>query len=82
MPFDDGAFTLATCVNSLHHMPSGTDLLAEIARVLAPGGRLVIKDYLADPDPAAAERWDDDRAAPRRGPRQPASAGSLSGAAR
>ncbi len=58
MPFADGAFTLITCVNSLHHMPEGSDLLAEIARVLAPGGRLVIKDYLADADPAAAERWD------------------------
>ena len=59
LPFADGSFDIVTCVNGLHHL-DGPDLaLAEMARVLAPGGRLVLQDYLADPDPARAERWDE-----------------------
>jgi SAM-dependent methyltransferase len=59
MPFEDGSFNLVTCVNSLHHLPDPHRALREIARVLAPGGRFAIQDYLRDPDPAAAERWDE-----------------------
>lgn len=59
MPFEDASFDLVTCVNSLHHLPDPHAALREIARVLAPGGRFAIQDYLRDPDPAAAERWDE-----------------------
>ena len=59
MPFDDGAFPIVTCVNVLHHVAEPDRVLAEMARVLGPDGRLVIQDYLADPDPEAAARWDD-----------------------
>jgi SAM-dependent methyltransferase len=58
MPFGDGEFDLVTSVNSLHHVADLTRALAEMARVLAPGGTLVVQDYLADPDPARAERWE------------------------
>jgi SAM-dependent methyltransferase len=59
MPFEDASFDLVTCVNTLHHLPDPHAALREIARVLAPGGRFAIQDYLRDPDPAAAERWDE-----------------------
>jgi SAM-dependent methyltransferase len=58
LPFEDGAFTLVTCAKTLHHVRDPAAVLAEMARVLAPGGRLVVQDYLADDDPERAERWD------------------------
>ena len=59
MPFENASFDLVTCVNSLHHLTDPHAALREIARVLAPGGRFAIQDYLRDPDPAAADRWDE-----------------------
>ncbi|HET6849565.1 MAG TPA: methyltransferase domain-containing protein [Gaiellales bacterium] len=58
LPFDDGTFTLVTIVNSLHHVGDMAAVLAEMVRVLAPVGRIAVQDYLADDDPATAERWD------------------------
>jgi SAM-dependent methyltransferase len=58
LPFEDDAFTLVTCVNTLHHVRDAAATLAEIARVLAPGGRLVAQDYLADHDPDRAQQWE------------------------
>ena len=58
MPFADGSFDLVTVVNTLHHVADMEGTLGEMVRVLAPGGRIVVQDYLADPDPAAAERWE------------------------
>ena len=48
LPFDDGAFTAALCTTSLHHYPQPERAIAEIARVLAPGGRAVIGDWTTD----------------------------------
>lgn len=45
LPFGDGSFTLATMVNALHHLARPDAALAEISRVLAPGGRLVVADF-------------------------------------
>ena len=59
LPFADGSFDIVTCVNGLHHLDHPELALAEMARVLAPGGRIVLQDYLADPDPVRAERWDE-----------------------
>jgi len=59
MPFPDASFDLVTIVNSLHHVEDMQATLAEMVRVLAPGGRIAVQDYLADDDPEAAERWDD-----------------------
>ena len=48
LPFDDGEFTAVLCSNSFHHYPDPLQATREMARVLAPGGRLVIGDACAD----------------------------------
>ena len=58
MPFADASFDLVTAVNTLHHVADMERTLAEMVRVLAPAGRIVVQDYLADPDLEAAERWE------------------------
>ena len=47
LPFDDGAFTLAVSQEAFAHIPDKPTLVAGIARVLAPGGRLVFSDILS-----------------------------------
>lgn len=42
LPFDDGAFDAVTCLESLEFMPRPREALAEMARVLAPGGVLYL----------------------------------------
>jgi ubiquinone/menaquinone biosynthesis C-methylase UbiE len=59
LPFPQGSFDLVTCVNSLHHIDRPARALDEMARVLAPGGRLVLEDMVADPDPRRARRWEE-----------------------
>jgi SAM-dependent methyltransferase len=44
LPFADGAFDGVLCLNALHHLPSYADALAEIYRVLKPGGRAVFSE--------------------------------------
>jgi ubiquinone/menaquinone biosynthesis C-methylase UbiE len=44
LPFADGTFTALVCTTAFHHFPQPADTIAEMARVLAPGGRLVIAD--------------------------------------
>lgn len=49
MQLPDGVFTAAVCMTMLHHVPSRTlqeQLLAEVARVLQPGGVFVGCDRL------------------------------------
>jgi sarcosine/dimethylglycine N-methyltransferase len=46
MPFPDASFTLAIAQESFAHIPDKPRLLAECARVLRPGGRLVFSDIL------------------------------------
>ena len=58
LPFEDASFDLVTCVRSLHHIDRPARALDEMARVLAPGGRLVIEDYIADPDRDSSRRWE------------------------
>lgn len=41
LPFESGSFDAVTCGFGLSHMPDVSQVLAEIRRVLAPGGRLV-----------------------------------------
>jgi ubiquinone/menaquinone biosynthesis C-methylase UbiE len=44
LPLEDGAFTALVCTTAFHHFPKPSDPIAEMSRVLAPGGRLVIAD--------------------------------------
>jgi ubiquinone/menaquinone biosynthesis C-methylase UbiE len=46
MPFSNASFTLAIAQESFAHIPNKPRLLAECARVLRPGGRLVFSDIL------------------------------------
>jgi ubiquinone/menaquinone biosynthesis C-methylase UbiE len=48
LPFDDGSFTALVCTTALHHFPNPRRSIDEMARVLAPGGRLVIGDACRD----------------------------------
>jgi ubiquinone/menaquinone biosynthesis C-methylase UbiE len=48
LPFGDGSFTAVLCTTSLHHYPHGERAVAEMARVLASGGRAVIADAVTD----------------------------------
>jgi ubiquinone/menaquinone biosynthesis C-methylase UbiE len=42
LPFDDGIFDAVTCLESLEFMPRPLEVLAEMVRVLAPGGVLFL----------------------------------------
>lgn len=48
LPFPDGAFTAVLCTASFHHYPDPERALAEMARVLVPGGRLALADGTSD----------------------------------
>ena len=47
LPFADAAFTLAISQEAFAHIPDKPALVAGIARVLQPGGRLVFSDILS-----------------------------------
>jgi len=44
LPFADGEFTAVLCSTSIHHYPDPGKAVAEMARVLAPGGRIAVGD--------------------------------------
>ena len=45
LPFDDESFDTVICANSFHHYPNPQAFFNEVARVLRPGGELVLRDY-------------------------------------
>jgi len=57
LPYEDGAFTALLCTSSFHHYPDPAATVREMARVLAPGGRLVIGDGSADRPEARFVDW-------------------------
>jgi ubiquinone/menaquinone biosynthesis C-methylase UbiE len=54
LPFESFSFDVAASVRTLHHTPRPELLVAELARVTRPGGRILVADQLAPVDPLAA----------------------------
>ena len=54
LPFELAAFDFAGCLRTLHHVARPELAVAELARVTRPGGRLLVVDQIAPPDPLAA----------------------------
>ena len=48
LPFAGGSFDVVTCANSFHHYPHQDRAIAEMHRVLRPGGRLLLVDGYRD----------------------------------
>jgi len=45
LPFDDAEFDCVCSMGVLHHVPNTAQAVAEIQRVLKPGGRLIVMMY-------------------------------------
>jgi ubiquinone/menaquinone biosynthesis C-methylase UbiE len=61
LPFDDAAFDLAGTMRTLHHVARPDLVVAELARVVRPQGRVLVVDQLAPADPeeaAAVDRFE------------------------
>jgi len=48
LPFEAGTFTAVLCTTAFHHFPAPSRAVNEMARVLAPGGRVVLGDGCTD----------------------------------
>jgi len=68
MPFEDASFDAVVCVSVLEHVTHPQDAIAELRRVLKPGGKIFVQlpfqfHYHADPDdfwrasPAGLRLW-------------------------
>jgi SAM-dependent methyltransferase len=57
LPYGDGEFTRVVCRYALHHVSDPRAVVAEMARVCAPGGRVAIADMIVGEDAEAAERF-------------------------
>jgi SAM-dependent methyltransferase len=54
LPWPDGAFTVVVTRFAVHHFADPASVVAEMVRVCAPGGRIVIADTYASADPEKA----------------------------
>ncbi len=50
LPFTDGTFGALISNSIVHHIPEPTSVLAEMLRVVTPGGRLFVRDLLRPED--------------------------------
>jgi SAM-dependent methyltransferase len=54
LPYPEGTFSLVVSRFAFHHFPDPRAVLAEMKRVCAPGGRVVLVDVATSDDPARA----------------------------
>jgi SAM-dependent methyltransferase len=54
LPFPDASFDLVGTMRTLHHVPRPELVIAELARVTRPGGRVLVVDQIASVDPLEA----------------------------
>lgn len=52
LPFDDNSFDAVTCRIAPHHFPEPARFVAQVARVLRPGGRFGLVDNMVDAEAA------------------------------
>lgn len=57
LPYPDGSFDLVACRVAAHHFSSPGKFVNEAARVLAPGGFLLVIDGSVEDDQPEAEEW-------------------------
>jgi len=57
LPYRDGAFTIVVTRFAVHHFPDPESVFREMVRVCAPGGRIVVVDTYASPDPGKAAEF-------------------------
>jgi len=57
LPYPDGAFSIVVTRFAMHHFPDPGAVFREMVRVCAPGGRIVVVDTHASPDPAKAAEF-------------------------
>jgi ubiquinone/menaquinone biosynthesis C-methylase UbiE len=58
LPFEEACFDLVTCRAAFHHFARPGRVLAEMARVARPGGRILVADLLGSEKPEQAELHD------------------------
>jgi ubiquinone/menaquinone biosynthesis C-methylase UbiE len=56
LPFSDGAFGAVMSNSIVHHIPDPKSVLAEVLRVVAPGGLVFVRDLLRPDDTATLGR--------------------------
>jgi SAM-dependent methyltransferase len=56
-PYADGSFDAVTCRFAFHHLTNPPGAFAEMVRLAAPGGRIVLCDGLAADDPEKAQAF-------------------------
>ena len=54
LPYADGTFTIVVTRFAVHHFPDPAAVVREMVRVCAPGGRIVVVDTCASPEPEKA----------------------------
>jgi ubiquinone/menaquinone biosynthesis C-methylase UbiE len=57
LPWPDASFTIVASRFAVHHFPDPAAVMREMVRVCAPGGRVVLVDTCASPDPAKAAKF-------------------------
>jgi SAM-dependent methyltransferase len=57
LPYPDGAFTIVVTRFAVHHFPDPEAVFREMVRVCAPGGRIVVVDTYASPEPGKAAEF-------------------------